>query len=1160
VHGWGFSPSCRCPPVSSPRRCHHASQLVPPFPFAPRHARWPFGRNAAPPPSPQPPPPAAFKSFCIDGLQSVAPGTNSFAEVRPLAASSLLGATRAGLLADFWRQYGPADAAGFADKTDSAAFQLAVWEIINDGLPVGTRLASDLATGQFSVAAAGRTMPAALRAAQWLAGFDTTAPGKTAVALHALQDPIRQDQVVCVPTIDLDVDSDNTATVARSSFEEAIEQVADKPGVIVPVGGDRAKMIVDVPAGRTATLAFDAGAAGRVKVFSSAGTVVLEQGRLSTPIVGGGSPQPFWIEAFAPSASMADIAFTLTATGTGTASSDKILATAVAVDLTIDDLALDIEDGSGAVIWRNSDFTRHIQAPDPRQTEPGVTRYLPDYTTVTAIDPAFESQFTKARATITAGMAAAYEFRFAIGDPAPVALWTKTQWDGFVAAADGWWRIPTDRNVRPKAIKDTTLDFWIEGLQSTGYAAGSIAFTALHTAIPTAARPTDVANFTVLDAGLGVDGNRDGTIDFADSFDRQLTFWLNDDRETTEYVDPAAWFNSAKFETDNASSDGTVDSADRVLRLTRDLEDLAALRLLIDPVLPAGPFIRSSDRRDTPRSDRPLVRYDLRLDKASVARLRVFRAAGERPDSHVRDATTAELQVSDVQFNTFRFAKEDPVSHSSVIGDLTLDSDFNLESRSLRPDFLFEAFGQPAKTTLTFTVTVTYPQPAGSGGGPRTTARSHALSLDLRSIEDFYTRMRVPYRQGVIDDRFKEFIPGTTALPHFPDAQPLFTGRTAAMPFLSGTDTVVLVHGWNMTDGTQTTGPSSDWKKAFAETAFKRLYWQGFRGNFTAFDWPTFADTEGPLQDQDPRILDRWYPGALIENAYRNMTYNASEYQAWRSGQSLMNYLASIRSTSGSTHVLAHSMGNVVAAESLRQWTAAGNGQALVSNYVAMQGALSAGAYGDNATDATDDAGLDYYRYWPAGWNGGESRNYMQGTDQAAGRWINMFNEVDRATSSELAWVGNNRIKPLAGSIWRDVAPGISLPDARRFAYRITLGGKLLRSYATPTGHWLYDGETDMTPGLSVGPQHMPGPAAYEALAFMSKASAKPIGTKVVDFFVRANGTNIDIRSLGLPDDYEDEWPGHSFQFHFDAATTSQFWKRVVDETRMDTVSTPRNP
>jgi hypothetical protein len=76
----------------------------------------------------------------------------------------------------------------------------------------------------------------------------------------------------------------------------------------------------------------------------------------------------------------------------------------------------------------------------------------------------------------------------------------------------------------------------------------------------------------------------------------------------------------------------------------------------------------------------------------------------------------------------------------------------------------------------------------------------------------------------------------------------------------------------------------------------------------------------------------------------------------------------------------------------------------------------------------------------------------------------------------------------------------------------------------------------------------------------MSKANAKPIGTKVVDFFVRANGTNIDISDLGLSDPYLREWPGHSFQFHFDAATTSQFWKRVVDETQMDTVSKPRSP
>ena len=87
-------------------------------------------------------------------------------------------------------------------------------------------------------------------------------------------------------------------------------------------------------------------------------------------------------------------------------------------------------------------------------------------------------------------------------------------------------------------------------------------------------------------------------------------------------------------------------------------------------------------------------------------------------------------------------------------------------------------------------------------------------------------------------------------------------------------------------------------------------------------------------------------------------------------------------------------------------------------------------------------------------------------------------------------------------------------------------------------------------------PQQLPGPSASAVLAFMSKASSKPSGTKEVDHF----GTNIDISKLGLGEPYVRELSGHSFQFHFDAATTSQFWKRVVDETGMDTVRTRRAP
>ena len=310
--------------------------------------------------------PASFRSFCIDGLQGVAPGSNTFAEVRPIAASSLLGTPRAGLLADFWRQYGPADASGFTDNTDSAAFQIAVWEIINDGRtagPAGTRLAFDLAAGQFSVNPAGRSLPATLRAEQWLAGFDTTAPARASVVLYALESPTRQDQVVCVPSVDLDVDSDNSGSVARSTFEDGIEDDTTRPGLIVPVGVERARMIVDVPNGQSATPAFDAAAAAKVKVFSNSGAVVLEQGRLSTAIAGGTTAQTFWIEAFAPSASLADIAFTLTPAGGSPASSDTIRATAVAVDLDVDsnnDGTIDPDNGPAGTDDR-------IEEPSPGQ-------------------------------------------------------------------------------------------------------------------------------------------------------------------------------------------------------------------------------------------------------------------------------------------------------------------------------------------------------------------------------------------------------------------------------------------------------------------------------------------------------------------------------------------------------------------------------------------------------------------------------------------------------------------------------------------------------------------------------------------------------------------------------------------------------------------------
>jgi hypothetical protein len=803
----------------------------------------------------------------------------------------------------------------------------------------------------------------------------------------------------------------------------------------------------------------------------------------------------------------------------------------------------EIEDGTGAVIWRNSDFSRELNHPDARLNEPGVPRYVPDYSDLTAVDPEYASQFTQAKAVFTAMMAEAFSFRFDVSDPSTVALWTRTEWTGFIPAADGWWRIPAGQEVRPARGTATEIDFWIEGLATTGYAQGSVAFRAVADASLSQARESaaDAAKYTVIDVGLGVDGNRDGKIDFADSYDRQLTFWLNDDRDVE--VDPRLFGMidvgdrvGSPYETEDAAF-AMKDSADAKITTKRDLEDFAAIHFLADSTLTTQ-TLQPATTTSAATEPRPSYRYSLKLNSAGPE-IRLYRDRSESGAvDHVSNTNVAEKLVGNL-------AAEGNISDAETILQSLVEPDSDRRFR-----YFFEALGIAGRTALEYTVTITYPQHAGTGGQPRTTSRTHTLDIDLRPITDFYTRMRVPYRlPNGGDARYAAFSAGDSVMPHFPDAHPRSVAKTVATPFLHGNGTVVLVHGWNMTDGTQDRGAAADWKKAFTETAFKRLYWQGFRGNVAAFDWPTFSDSEGGPQ------------GTTVEGV--NLSYNASEFQAFRSARSLMNFLTE-KQADGPVHLLAHSMGNVVAAEAFRQWTVAGNARPLVASYVAMQGAISAGAYGDDARDALDEAfgsptsTTDYYRYWPAG-QSRSGKPYMDGTGQAAGKWINMYNPYDAATSGDwFGWVANNLQKPLAGAIWRDVLFSQSYDTARRFAYRIDADGGLLRSYATATGQQLRDGEIDLSKWLmsEVQGHQLPGLAAYEIIAFMAKANAKPIGTKEVERF----GTNINIQTVGLIAPYFREWSGHSFQFHFDAATTSQFWRRVVDETDMDTVRKQGTP
>lgn len=384
---------------------------------------------------------------------------------------------------------------------------------------------------------------------------------------------------------------------------------------------------------------------------------------------------------------------------------------------------------------------------------------------------------------------------------------------------------------------------------------------------------------------------------------------------------------------------------------------------------------------------------------------------------------------------------------------------------------------------------------------------------------------------------------------------------------------------------------NTDWKRGFAETAYKRLYWQGFQGNFYSFEWPTFSNLEGPLDE----LLG-------IDEA-ANLTYTPSEFQAYRSGQALKNFLQGLNQTP--THLLAHSMGNVVAAEALRLWNDFSE-NALVTNYVSMQSAFSSGGYGLDSTDAMQFSGqltaLEYWfgahgakrvnwnkqplqngsfrspndllRHWPAGFDAVNEQFYMQGAESAAGNWINMYNPQDSATN--VAWRTNNITKHFVNDAVPNEpptpigskAPGVDekkfLPPPEiwewRYDVQYTSNGLPVATYRipytergeydVPTEQWERIDDTALQPFSS---DLTPGPTAYELIAFTSISNAPAVGNVGnLDGFGWFDSNSNIIASLGIDFDKLGSaafYPNHSFQFHYDAATTAPFWEYVREET-----------
>jgi Alpha/beta hydrolase of unknown function (DUF900) len=205
-------------------------------------------------------------------------------------------------------------------------------------------------------------------------------------------------------------------------------------------------------------------------------------------------------------------------------------------------------------------------------------------------------------------------------------------------------------------------------------------------------------------------------------------------------------------------------------------------------------------------------------------------------------------------------------------------------------------------------------------------------------------------------------------------------------PTDTNTPYILFVHGWNL----------APWEKdRFAETAFKRLYWQGYQGRFGEFRWPTDYGFNGP--------------SSISTNLTEKDNFDGSEYQAWQSGAGLLNLLTVLDEEyqSSNVYLLAHSLGNVVAGEALRL---AGNDQ-VVNTYVATQAAVTAHTYDTNVSNYSfyyppwsyhaDTPNI--YGNWFAGDNGG-----------GAGQVISFYNTNDYALQRS-AWQLDQLFKPDQG-------------------------------------------------------------------------------------------------------------------------------------------------
>lgn len=449
------------------------------------------------------------------------------------------------------------------------------------------------------------------------------------------------------------------------------------------------------------------------------------------------------------------------------------------------------------------------------------------------------------------------------------------------------------------------------------------------------ALPKERHSILLIPAELAVDANRDGTIVMtaessasqnqglmvdATIKDKPFTFWVNNDRDgySTDV-------GETTVQDDLDPSSGSPDSSKTAIACTRDLEDYARLWLYIGGLI------------DAVRSDNIQIGFKWREVTGNPS-IRIFKGAdfADGGSTYLTDNATANSQTT---LPTFKTALTNRTTQQpNLIQATPTSSDI--------PDFIFD-------DTFFFDLSETNPKKflifdgVGIGKGRlalvfvkdgKIIGEANGVWLDLKDMKSLYERWTVG--DGPAANSNGDGGGGAPAAIAVISQARLPSGVTACQYTASnsglslpddpnGNKYILFVHGWNV----------FPWEKdARAETMLKRLYWQGYKGKFGAYDWPTTYHTSDFSAIQD---------------------FDEGEYSGWRSAVPLKTLFATLHGKyPDGVYAMAHSGGNIVTGEALRLAAQSGAGT-LVDTYVASQAAVPVHCY-----DPSQPTPTDYFNSW----------------------------------------------------------------------------------------------------------------------------------------------------------------------------------------------------